>query len=101
MKYHNDEQVFRRYKDIIRCHIPLKTNSKSFFKIGYPIQAPADGYNIWKANDLIIKHLEEGYIFYTNVNTLHSVVNKGTSERVHLVIDLRPTASMVHKIYFE
>lgn len=101
VKYHNDGVVFNNYKNIIRCHIPIKTNDNALFKIGCPIQAPAPGFNIWKADDLVVKKLECGFLYYTNVNTLHSVVNNGKTERIHLVIDLRPTPKMIHKIYFE
>ncbi len=88
IKFHTDEDVFKDRK-IIRIHLPIITNPDVKFQIGYPVQKPAPGYNIWNAQILHEKYLEPGYLWFTNVNTLHGVENKGTTDRYHMVIDIR------------
>jgi hypothetical protein len=99
IKYHTDETVFKNRKNIIRCHIPIITHPSVSFKIGYPLNAPAPSFNIWNASTLYERHLEAGYIWYTNVNCLHSVDNQSPLDRIHLVIDIRPTPEMLQQIY--
>lgn len=56
--------------DNFRLHIPMKTNDEVEFVL--------DGEELKMA---------VGECWYTNVNYVHSVVNRGEEERVHLVID--------------
>tara|TARA_Y100000748_G_scaffold304184_1_gene312480 strand:- start:6117 stop:6809 length:693 start_codon:yes stop_codon:yes gene_type:complete len=90
VKFHTDKDVFEHRGDIIRCHIPIKTNPGVMFQLGYPLASPAPGFHIWDASVLHERHLSAGRLWYTNVNTLHGVANNSDDERVHLVIDLRP-----------
>jgi len=99
IKYHTDEIVFKKKSGIIRCHLPIVTDNRNIFKVGMPLQAPAPQYHIWRAQDLYGTHMSVGKLWYTNVNMLHSVENNSNLDRVHLVIDLRPTAEMLGKIY--
>jgi len=95
IKFHTDEVVFRKREEIIRCHIPIITHPDVKFQIGYPLNAPAEGYQVWNAYELGSRYLEAGYLYYTNVNTLHGVVNDSDIERYHLCIDFRPPPHIV------
>ena len=99
IKFHTDEVVFKKRRDIIRCHLPIVTNDKVMFQIGFPLGSPAPGFEVWDADILHERHLDSGFLWFTNVNTLHGVVNNGKTDRYHLVIDLRPTPEMLKKIY--
>jgi hypothetical protein len=99
IKFHTDEVVFKKKQEIIRCHLPIITNEKVKFQIGYPRSSPAPGFEIWDADVLHERHLDYGHLWYTNVNTLHGVVNEGDTDRYHLVIDMRPNPGMLKKIY--
>lgn len=90
VKFHTDKDVFEHSGDIIRCHIPIKTNPAVMFQLDYPLTSPAPGFHIWNASVLHERHLSAGKLWYTNVNTLHGVVNNSDEERVHLVIDMQP-----------
>ncbi|MTB52176.1 aspartyl/asparaginyl beta-hydroxylase domain-containing protein [Lewinella sp. W8] len=69
IKEHSDGQM--GYEDgNFRLHIPVKTN---------------DGVEFVLAGEQLV--MEPGSCWYTNVNHLHRVVNRGTTDRVHLVID--------------
>lgn len=69
IKPHKDYQL--GYEDgNFRLHIPIVTNSKVKFTL----------------DNTVLKMLP-GECWYTNVNYVHSVINSGTSDRVHLVID--------------
>lgn len=69
IKPHRDHNL--GYEDnCFRLHIPITTNDDVSFIL--------DG-------DLLKMH--PGTCWYTNVNFIHSVANKGKSDRVHLVID--------------
>ena len=46
---------------------PIITDEKNIVKIGYPLQEPAPGYSIWNAITFYKKNLEEGYLYYINV----------------------------------
>lgn len=94
IKFHTDNVVFKKTKDIIRCHIPIITNKNVKFRLGYPQMKPAPGLGIWKADVLHEKYLEAGYMWYTNVNALHGVINNSNEDRYHLVIDMRPPFPM-------
>jgi len=98
VSWHTDEIVFKNINNIIRCHIPIKTNKDCKMLIGHPLKEPEKN-NIWEAETLLESHLEEGYIYYTNVNALHSVYNSSDSERIHLVIDLKPTEKYLQLIF--
>ena len=89
IKFHTDEEVFKS-RNVIRLHLPIITNPNVKFQIGYPVQKPAPGYNIWNAQILHEKYLEPGYLWFTNVNTLHGVENRSDMDRYHLVIDIKP-----------
>lgn len=97
--WHTDEAIFKNIDKIIRCHIPIQTNQESKMLIGHPLKEPINNINnIWEAETLIEKHLQEGFLYYTNVNTLHSVYNSGENNRIHLVIDLKPTKEILDLI---
>ena len=98
IKYHTDEIVFKKRREIIRCHIPIITNPSVSFKIGYPLASPAPGFRVWNAAELYARYLKPGYLWYTNVNCLHSVENNSNIDRVHLVVDMRPTPEMISNI---
>ena len=98
IKYHTDGMVFREEKELIRIHLPIITDEKNIVKIGYPLQEPAAGYSIWNAITFYKKNLEEGYLYYINVNTLHSVENRSEIDRVHLVIDLKQNRIIRNKL---
>lgn len=69
IKPHKDHEL--GYEDgQFRLHIPIMTNPDVHFVL--------DG------KELIML---EGECWYTNVNYEHSVVNEGTKDRIHLVID--------------
>ena len=100
IKFHTDEKVFKNRKDIIRCHIPIITHPDCKFQLGYPRQRPANGNDgIWNADLLHSCFLTPGYLWFTNVNALHGVENNSEIDRVHLVIDMRPTTEMLKRIY--
>lgn len=66
---HTDHEL--GYEDgTFRLHIPITTNDGVEFIL----------------NDVALRMLP-GECWYTNVNYMHSVANRGTSDRVHLVID--------------
>lgn len=98
IKYHSDGMVFNNEKNIIRLHLPLITNKDNIFKIGYALAPPAPGYSIWKADTLYSTSLDAGFFYYTNVNTLHSVENNSDIDRIHLVLDIKPTSEILKKL---
>ena len=98
--FHTDDSVFSNRINIIRCHIPIITNDKCIMHLGYPISKTNKPVKSpYKANILWSKFLEPGKIWYTNVNVLHAVENKSNSDRIHLVIDLKPNKDMLNFIY--
>ena len=100
IKFHTDERVFKKRRDIIRCHIPIITHPECKFQLGYPRQRPASGDDgIWNADLLHSCFLTPGYLWFTNVNALHGVENNSSVDRVHLVIDMKPTREMLGRIY--
>lgn len=55
---------------VARVHIPVQSNPQvEFFLDGKPVQ------------------MNEGEVWYLNLNLPHSVINHGDNERVHLVLD--------------
>jgi len=80
---HNDPEFNDRRK-MIRCHIPLITNNKVYFWIGEPEQK--------KFN------LKKGKLYYTRVEKKHWVKNESNEDRIHLVIDIKPTLKMMEII---
>ena len=69
IKPHRDHEL--GYEDNnFRLHIPITTNEQVYFIL--------DGMHL---------KMLPGECWYTNVNYVHSVANKGKSDRVHLVID--------------
>ena len=100
--WHTDDEVFKNKMNIIRCHLPIITNPQCLMFLGYPTDLIRPCVNLsqrYKTNQLWDKHLEAGKIWYTNVNCLHAVENKGDADRVHLVFDIKPTQEMLKKIY--
>lgn len=100
IKFHTDESVFKQRYDIIRCHIPIVTHPGCRFQLGCPVQRPASGSDgVWNANVAHDRFLTPGYLWFTNVNALHAVENNSPVDRVHLVIDMKPTKEMLRRIY--
>ena len=99
--FHTDNKVFADKFNIIRCHIPIITNAQCKMFLGYPASHfPKEGQmNKYKANMFWSTYLDAGKLWYTNVNCLHAVENKGESDRIHLVFDIKPTQEMLKKIY--
>jgi len=60
--------------DIIRLHVPLKTNSKVTM-------------TLWENKDAKVYNLETGKYYYTDVSKPHAVENSADFDRLHLVID--------------
>jgi aspartyl/asparaginyl beta-hydroxylase len=56
----------------VRLHIPIQTNPEAVFYVG--------GERF---------HMREGGLYYANFSKVHSVRNDGTTDRVHLVLDLQ------------
>ena len=75
IKKHTDK-VDKEIKDgnIIRIHIPLKTNHNVHFYL-------------WEGKDLFHFNLETGKYYYTDVSKPHAVHNKADFDRLHLVVD--------------
>jgi hypothetical protein len=69
IKPHRDHELGYE-DDCFRLHIPITTNPQVSFML--------DGKQL---------NMQPGECWYTNVNYIHSVANKGSSDRVHLVID--------------
>jgi hypothetical protein len=69
IKEHRDADLCYE-KGEIRLHIPVKTNTDVEFYLD---------------NERV--ELKEGECWYTNVNLPHSVMNKSSFDRIHLVID--------------
>lgn len=65
----------------IRIHIPIQTNPEVEFYV---------------SGERLL--LEEGGCYYVNVNLPHRVANRGTAERIHLVIDAQVN-EWVHAIF--
>jgi hypothetical protein len=60
--------------DIIRLHVPLKTNEKVTM-------------TLWEGKEAKSYNLETGKYYYTDVSKPHAVDNKADFDRLHLVID--------------
>ena len=75
IKKHTDK-VDKEIKDgnIIRIHIPLKTNHNVHFYL-------------WEGKDMFHFNLETGKYYYTDVSKPHAVHNKADFDRLHLVVD--------------
>ena len=99
--FHTDNMIFADKFNIIRCHLPIITNAQCTMFLGYPAEIFPGGtqMNKYKANMFWSRQLDVGKIWYTNVNCLHAVENKGDTDRVHLVFDIKPTQEMLKKIY--
>lgn len=71
IKPHSDHQL--GYEDgNFRIHVPITTHSKVAFIL-----------------DDVRLDMNEGECWYTNVNYTHSVANRGSIDRVHLVVDYK------------
>src|SRR5210317_2566836 len=75
IKKHTDK-VDKEIKDgnIVRIHIPLKTNHNVHFYL-------------WEGKDMFHFNLETGKYYYTDVSKPHAVHNKADFDRLHLVVD--------------
>jgi len=60
--------------DIIRLHVPLKTNEKVTM-------------TLWEGKEAKSYNLETGKYYYTDVSKPHAVDNSADFDRLHLVID--------------
>lgn len=70
-KAHVDRSLLFKYTH--RCHLPLKTSIDAKFVFGSTST-----------------HLEQGSWYEVNNLTLHKVVNSGTENRIHLMVDILP-----------
>ena len=68
-----------------RCHIPIITNNKVDFWIGNPKQHK---YNLKQAS---LYYLRTG-------DKTHWVRNNSNEDRIHMVIDMKPTAEMINRL---
>ena len=75
---HNDGAQFRNRVKMIRCHIPIITNELVKFGI-----------------DNNEYYMEAGKLWYSRVDKNHWVKNDSDIDRIHLVIDLKPTEEMI------
>jgi len=98
IKYHTDEVVFKNIDNIIRCHLPIITDNNVLFKIGLPLLPPSKNYSIWNAETIYEKYLNPGFIWYTNVNCLHSVHNNSNIDRIHLVFDIKTPENFLNNL---
>jgi len=60
--------------DIVRIHVPLKTNANV-------------NMTLWEDTQANVYHLETGKYYYTDVSKPHAVENLADFDRLHLVID--------------
>ena len=63
--------------DIIRIHMPIRTNSQVVFTL----------YESTKDKDGTEYNLETGHYYYTDVTKAHAVRNTSAVDRIHLVAD--------------
>lgn len=56
-----------------RIHIPIFTNDECYFEL-----------------DKTKVHMKEGYVYEINNLMLHSAINNGKSDRIHLIVDIIP-----------
>lgn len=67
---------------IMRLHIPITTNDKVSF-------------SSWGTNNIEqVKNMQEGEIWYLDIRKPHRALNGGTTERIHLVIDVRANGAI-------
>ena len=78
---HNDGIVLFDRNKVIRCHLPIVTNKNVRFGI-----ANANYY------------MRPGNLWYTRVDKDHWVKNNSDQDRIHLVIDIRPTNNIIEKL---
>ena len=75
---HNDGAQFKNRLKMIRCHIPIITNERVKFGI-----------------DNNEYYMEAGKLWYSRVDKNHWVKNDSDIDRIHLVIDIKPTVEMI------
>lgn len=103
---HHDE-TFEDKQKKIRLHIPLITNDKVIFKIlnkQYKFDRKVKKElikKVWINKDIAEFKLSIGNLWYVNVDNIHSVENNSNIDRIHLVIDLKPTRDMLKIINSE
>lgn len=78
---HNDGAQFYDRRKMIRCHIPIYTNKNVNFGVGEKEY-----------------YLDRCKLWYTRVDKLHWVKNNSDEDRIHLVIDIRPTLKIMENI---
>jgi hypothetical protein len=81
---HRDGASFKNPKNAIRCHLPVYTTKDVIMTI--------DGHKY---------HLEEGKLYVTRVDKMHSVVNPSSHDRIHFVIDVKPGPKLLHLLTSE
>ena len=67
----------QRIGDIIRIHMPIRTNEQVIFTL----------YENNKDKDGTEYNLETGHYYYTDVTKAHAVRNTSNIDRIHLVAD--------------
>ena len=101
------DKTFEDKQKKIRLHIPLITNDKVTFKIlnkqyKYNRKVKKELIKkVWINKDIAEFKLSIGNLWYVNVDNIHSVENNGNTDRIHLVIDLKPTEDMLKIINSE
>lgn len=71
-----DKEVGVEIGDIMRLHIPIKTNEDVIF-------------NVWDTNNVKLqKNMDEATLWYLDMRKPHRALNGGSEERIHLVIDV-------------
>lgn len=78
---HSDAPQFKNMLEIIRCCIPIVTNEQVDFSIDN------EQFN-----------LTPNILWYTDVTKEHWVKNNSSVDRIHLVIDIKPTPEMMYLI---
>ncbi len=72
--------------EIMRLHIPIRTNKDVIF-------------NVWDTNNIkLTKRMEESTLWYLDMRKPHRALNGGTSERIHLVIDVIVNENIRNKL---
>ena len=81
-----DKEVGVEDGEIMRLHIPIKTNKDVIF-------------NVWDTNNIRLeKTMPESTLWYLDMRKPHRALNGGTSERIHLVIDVIVNENIRNKL---
>lgn len=82
----------------VRLHIPLETNEECFFC--YPLP----DHNSLPVNDQEERHhmKADGSVYLVNVSRLHRIINRGSTRRVHIIMNVWDTKPLSrHLGYYE